>query len=62
MVAFNHDRDRIWREVAAIERLIAEETRWQRERMAQLEGERDSLLLRLLDLEGAHDRRFVAVR
>lgn len=62
MVAFTNDIASIWRKVAALERQIAAETERQRERMAQLEGERDELLLKLLDLEGAHDRRFVGVR
>ena len=28
----------------------------------RLQGERDEMLLKLMDLEGAHDRRFVGVR
>jgi hypothetical protein len=39
---------------ALLERLTAETRR--------AEGERDSLLSKLLDLDGAHDRRIVGVR
>ena len=62
MVAFSADMATIRREVAILERLIAVETERQRKKLAKLEGERDVLLSKLLDLEGAHDRRFVAVR
>jgi len=62
MVAFSADVATIRREVAILERLIAVETERQRKKLAKLEGERDVLLSKLLDLEGAHDRRFVAVR
>jgi len=62
MVAMSADVSAIRREVAILERLIAAETERQRKRLSKLEGERDTLLCRLLDLEGAHDRRFVAVR
>jgi len=50
------------RQLAAIEALIAEATQRQRAELARLEGQRDAMLLRLTDLEGAHDRRFVACR
>jgi hypothetical protein len=62
MVAFSDNVATIWRRVSDIEKQIAEETRRQREQMSRLEGERDELLLKLLDHEGAHDRRFVAAR
>ena len=62
MVAFSGDVATIRREVAILERLIAVETERQRKKLAKLEGERDALLSKLLDLKGAHDRRFVAVR
>jgi hypothetical protein len=62
MVAFSDNVATIWRRVSDIEKQIAEETRRQREQMSRLEGERDELLLKLLDQEGAHDRRFVAGR
>jgi hypothetical protein len=62
MVALSADVIAIRREIAILERLIAAETERQRKRLAKLEGERDALLARLLDLEGAHDRRYVAVR
>jgi hypothetical protein len=61
MVAFSDDAAAIWRKVAAIEWQIAEETQYLRERLSQLEGERDELLLKLLNLEVAHDRRLVGV-
>jgi hypothetical protein len=41
-----------------VQRLIAALTL----NVQQLEGERDRLLLRLTDLEGAHDRRYVPCR
>jgi hypothetical protein len=62
MVAFTNDVVRIWRKVAAIERQIAQETQNQPERKAQLEGERDELLIKLVELGSARDRRFAAVR
>ncbi len=62
MVAFTDNVATIWRRVSDIEKQIADETRRQREKMSRLEGERDELLLKLLDQEGAHDRRFVAAR
>ena len=62
MVAFSADVATIRREVAILERLIAVETERQRKRLAKLEGERDALISKLLDLEGAHDRRFVGAR
>lgn len=62
MVAFSADVATIRREVAILERLIAAETERQRKRLSKLEGERDALLSKLLDLEGAHDRRFVGAR
>jgi hypothetical protein len=62
MVAFTNNVSTIWQKVATLEQKITEETRRHRERMARLQGERDQLLLKLIDLEGAHDRRFVGVR
>jgi hypothetical protein len=62
MVAFTENLSTIWQRVATLEQQIAEETRRHRERMDRLQGERDQLLLKLLDQEGAHDRRFVGVR
>ncbi len=62
MVAFTDNVATIWRRVSDIEKQIADETRRQREKMSRLEGERDELLLKLIDQEGAHDRRFVAAR
>jgi hypothetical protein len=46
------------RELHQAEERVARATRWLR----ACEGERDRLLDRLLDAEGAHDRRFVPVR
>jgi hypothetical protein len=46
------------RELQSAEERVARATNW----LAKCEGERDTALARLLDLEGAHDRRFVPVR
>lgn len=62
MVAFNDKAAAIWRQVAAIEQRIAEEAEWQRERMAQLKHQRDQLLLKLVDSQGARHRDFVGAR
>ncbi|HEY2411699.1 MAG TPA: hypothetical protein VGI40_05630 [Pirellulaceae bacterium] len=48
--------------MAAIERQIAEATSYQPERRAQLEDERDELLIKLVEREGARDRRVLAAR
>jgi hypothetical protein len=62
MVAFTDNVPTIWQRVAALEQQITDEIRRHRERLTRLQGERDELLLSLMDLEGAHDRRFVGVR
>jgi hypothetical protein len=62
MVAYTSEAVRIWRKVAAIERQIAEATSYQPERRAQLEDERDELLIKLVEREGARDRRVLAAR
>jgi hypothetical protein len=62
MVAFTENTAHIWQKVAALEQQLADETRRHRDRMERLQGERDQLLLKLMDQEGAHDRRFVGVR
>jgi len=46
------------RELQSAEQRIAEATA----ELRRLEGQRDGVLERLTDLEGAHDRRFVPVR
>jgi hypothetical protein len=65
MIAFAADAidaATIRRQLSAIEALIAAATRQHRAELSRLEGQRDRLLLMLTDLDGAHDRRFVAVR
>jgi len=57
-----NDAATLRRQLAALESLIASTTQRQRAELSRLEGQRDALLLRLTDLEGDHDRRFVACR
>jgi hypothetical protein len=62
MVAFNNDPATIQRLLSVVDQMIVEATQRQRMELDRLEGQRDRLMLMLTDLEGAHDRRFVAVR
>ena len=62
MVAFTNNVATIWRKVADVEKQLAEETRRHRERIERLQEERDQLLLRLVDLNGIHDRPLAGVR
>jgi hypothetical protein len=57
-----NDTATIRRQLQEVEDKIAEQTRERLKSLSALEGERDKLLNRLLDNEGAHDRRPVAVR
>ena len=57
-----NDAETIRRQLQEVEDKIAEQTRERLQSLSALEGERDHLLNRLLDNEGAHDRRPVAVR
>jgi hypothetical protein len=57
-----NNTETIRRELAQVEAELAERTKALTKSLAPLEGERDKLLNRLLDTEGAHDRRPVAVR
>jgi len=56
------DTSTIRRQLAQVEAELAERTKALTKSLGSLEGERDKLLHRLLDTEGGHDRRPVAVR
>lgn len=52
----------IQRQLSALESLIHQAGQRHHAELSKLQGQRDKLLLRLTDVEGAHDRRFVPVR
>ncbi len=56
--AFCNSGGAVLRELDAVGNYLARVT----EHVRRIEGERDRLILKLCDLEGAHDRRAVAVR
>ena len=57
-----NDTATIRRQLAEVEAELAERTKALTKSLSALEGQRDRLIRELSDLEGAHDRRPVAVR
>jgi hypothetical protein len=58
----NDNTQNIRRQLAQVEAELAERTKQVAKSLSALEGLRDRLIHELSDLEGAHDRRPVAVR
>ena len=62
MVAFTNNVTSMWRKVADIEAQLAEEVRRHRDRMERLQEDRDQLLVKIVDLDGIHDRASAVMR